>query len=102
MVASSAIQRGHPAKMRAEMTLLEELGDDTLGQSRHIPISKMTGSDHRIEQFIRDHSVTEAQARKDGLAKRTEIDNPLASIDSLQGGERLPGIAELAVVIVFD
>ena len=84
------------------MALLHELGNDNLLQRRGLPVDQITRADEGGEQGPWHHGITDAQARKQRLVERADIDHPLGIIEALQRRQRRTGIAELAGVIVLD
>ena len=50
---------------------------------------------------MRDHGVTEPQARKERLVERADIDDALALIETLKRGQRPAAVAEFAGIVVL-
>ena len=55
----------------------------------------------RQEGAGRDEEA-DAQARRQALAEGADVDDPAVPVEALQRFERSGGVAELAVVVVFD
>ncbi len=101
-IALLAIEQAHAADMRGKIALLHELRNDGLLQRRGLAVDQIARADESVHQGSRHHGVADAQARKQRLVERTDIDHLLGIIEALQGSQRRAGIAKLAGVIILE
>jgi len=82
------------------MALGDEGGQHVLVCRGRMPVHQHTGADEGIDQRVRHHRIAEAQGRIEDLAEGAQVHHPFRR-QPLQRRKRVPGVAQLAVVVVF-
>ena len=86
-----------PGLRIAWMVLPEELVDE-VATGKGAVVDWMCGTP---DQLLREHHPGDPQPGGEGLARGAEVDHPVR-VEALEGADRLPVVAELAVVVVLQ
>ncbi|MDA9475929.1 hypothetical protein XI03_15755 [Bradyrhizobium sp. CCBAU 65884] len=101
VVAARVIEPAHPAQMREEMPVGDELGqrflDVARGNQPDVPLRDF----QRADQCRRDDEIAESDIRCHHLREGTDIEHAAMGIEALQGRHRPAVIVEFAVIIVL-
>ena len=105
-VASALRRAAYSVRMRriwrAKWPSCRNAAVDRLLQHRLAALLLPAGAAERIGQFVRHDQVAQPQAGKQHLAEAAGVQHALRPIEALQRRQRMAGVAELAVVIVFQ
>src|SRR4051812_17691610 len=76
-VASAPIVRTHPAQVSVELTTREEVRERVLLDSRRSTIGEVLDVGHRVEQVPWHDEPAKPQRRRERLADRARVDDPI-------------------------
>ncbi len=96
------VEGAHAADVGRQMTLADEIDQGRLGDRRGVGIDQRPDREEGVDQLLGHHHVADPQARKHDLAHGADVDHPAIAIEALEGRERPPGVAVLAVVVVLE
>src|SRR5215831_18377749 len=88
--------------MRSEMALFHECREDGLAQRWRLTIEKIAGRCKCGQQCRWYNRIPHPQTGEERLIERAHVDYTLVPVETLQRGERWPGVAKFAGVIVLD
>lgn len=80
----------------------DEARQGQLRQRGVVPVLQGAGDGHRRHQRRRQDHVADAQAGKQRLGERADVERPLVGVQALHAGGGPAGVVELAVVVVLD
>jgi hypothetical protein len=84
------------------MALGDELGQHLLLQRRRLAVHQVARGHEAGQQPLGYGEVARAQAGKQCLVERADIERALPGIETLQRRERPAAVAELAGIVVLD
>ncbi len=97
-----AIQAAHAAQVAAELAAFDELGQRQLFVAMAATQHFLHRCLHLRGQRFRQDQKSQAQRRKHSLAERAHVQHGRLRHQPLHGADGFAGVAEFAVVIVFD
>ncbi len=80
----------------------DEARQGQLRQRGVVPVLQGAGDGHRRHQRRRQDHAADAQAGKQRLGERADVERPLVGVQALHAGGGPAGVVELAVVVVLD
>ena len=99
---AAAVDLQHALEMRVEQAAFAEAMDRDLRETARREIRVRANTAERIAERARHREPPEPQPRKQHLRERAEIEHVFVPVESLERRDRLAGVAEIRVEMVFE
>src|SRR5262249_51263430 len=99
---TAAVNRPRPPDMRRIVTLLDEVAKRGLNMERRLATGQKDRSLHPFRKRPWYDHVADAQTGEERFRKGSDMDDTAVGIPMLKSHDRRTGIAEFAVIVVFD
>src|SRR5260370_161463 len=96
------IEHSHPTYMASEVSLWDEIGQDSLIESRGKDVRGIPSAGESRYQILGNNHVAQAQSGKHDFAERPDINDPPIRVQALQRRDRAASKPVLAIIIVFN
>src|SRR5262249_46152004 len=101
-VAALQVRTPGAAHVALQLAVLEQLGDGALEDVIALAIDVPTPRDDTLDDRAGCDDVSEAQARREHLGERSDVDDDARVVRARQGEDGTAVVVELVIVVVLD